>query len=545
MIEIPGTGFSMLETPVTQELYEEVTGENPSYFEAEDDNPVEMVNFFDAIIFCNLLSIINERQPCYSINGETDVQNWPFTLGDRKHYVNSIEVDFHADGYRLPVDNEWAYAAKGGQNFKHAGSDKLKTVAWYTSNSENTTHPVKEKQENGYGLYDMNGNVWEWVWSSYGEIYGGSWKNGKDAWSTSTSDVINLNTVHNDVGFRIVSGDFYGKAIYTSSSDLEKEDYESLSFVDTDNDYDENESDSYANDSDNYDYEYSNNDNEEYYNTDDYEYDDYDSDDYNDDTYSNNDSYSLNPTEIKEQILSIVRNYKERVYTGTSYLPFYTYENLPEKNKKNLLKLSKNLSYDDFVCMIDTSILGSSKEGLVFTLDGIYEHCGPFAGSYYVRYTDIKSMVIEDVKDLCIYLTNGESVHFSVSYYASKLEELITKLIEVTKSMDSYSSSCEETGKTKGYFTSSNRKAFYAGQINGYKRCSREYEIKLRRQAELFLKTTNKWRSERAEYEALLDEYDATIVELEAKLAETDSPEYRQRLNRVTDYRDQLASLSY
>ena len=539
MIQIPGTNFEMLETPVTQKLYETVTGENPSYFDGET-NPVEMVNFFDAIIFCNLLSVINRKTPCYSINGDTDVRNWPFRLGDRKHFLNSIKVDFDADGYRLPVGHEWEYAARGGQCFKHAGSDKLKPVAWYTSNSDSMTHPVKEKLENGYGLFDMNGNVWEWVWGSwYGLVYGGSWKDGKDAWSFNTSKGCNSNTIHNDVGFRIVSGTFYAKGVVSYDYDIQ--DYEEISFEDLDNDFDDSDSydeDSYVYEEDSYNME----DDEYEYNSDDYEDDD--SDDYNADSYRNNDSYSLRPAEQKEQILSIVRKYKEQIYTGTSYLPFYSYENIPEKNKKNLLKLSRNLSYDDFVCMIDTSILGSSKEGLVFTLEGIYEHLGPFSGSYYVRYKDIKRMEIQEVKKLCIYCANGESIYFSVSYYASKLEELITKLIELTKPIDSYLS-CEETGKAKGYLSSSNRKAFYAGQINGYIRCSHEYEIKLRRQAELFLKTTNKWRRERDEYEALLDEYDATIVELEEKLAETDSAEYRQRLNNVSNYRDQLAALSY
>ena len=539
MIQIPGTNFEMLETPVTQKLYETVTGENPSYFEGET-NPVEMVNFFDAIIFCNLLSVINRRTPCYSINGDTDVRNWPFRLGDRKHFLNSIKVDFDADGYRLPVSHEWVYAAAGGQCFKHAGSDKLKPVAWYTSNSDSMTHPVKEKLENGYGLFDMNGNVWEWVQEYYWEsVFGGSWKDGKDSWSTSTSKGCNPNTVHNDVGFRIVSGGFYAKS---SNEDLDIKDYEELSFEDLDNDFDD--SDSYDEDSDEYEEDsYNIEDNDYEYNSDDYE--EYvDEDDYNADSYRNNDSYTLRPAEQKEQILSIVRKYKEQIYTGTSYLPFYSYENIPEKNKRNLLKFSRNLSYDDFVCMIDTSILGSSKEGLVFTLEGIYEHSGPFSGSYYVRYKDIKRMEIQEVKKLCIYCANGESIYFSVSYYASKLEELITKLIELTKPIDS-DLFCEETGKAKGYLSSSNSEAFYAGQKNGYIRCSHEYEIKLRRQAELFLKTTNKWRRERDEYDALLDEYDATIVELEAKLAETGSAEYRQRLNNVSNYREQLASLSY
>ena len=99
--------------------------------------------------------------------------------------------------------------------------------------------------------------------------------------------------------------------------------------------------------------------------------------------------------------------------------------------------------------------------------------------------------------------------------------------------------------RTDGLKTSRDRKYFMKGQINGYIRCSREYEMKLRKQADLFLTTANKWRKERAEYEALLDEYDATIVELEAKLSEAESPEYRRRLNNVVNYRDQLVSLSY
>ena len=108
------------------------------------------------------------------------------------------------------------------------------------------THPVKEKLENGYGLFDMNGNVWEWVQEHYWEsVFGGSWKDGKDSWSTSTSKGCNPNTVHNDVGFRIVSGGFYAKS---SNEDLDIKDYEELSFEDLDNDFDD--SDSYDEDSD-------------------------------------------------------------------------------------------------------------------------------------------------------------------------------------------------------------------------------------------------------------------------------------------------------
>ena len=553
MIQIPGTNFEMLETPVTQKLYETVTGENPSYFDGET-NPVEMVNFFDAIIFCNSLSVINRKTPCYSINGDTDVRNWPFRLGDRKHFLNSIKVDFDADGYRLPVEHEWVYAARGGQCFKHAGSDKLKPVAWYTSNSDSMTHPVKEKLENGYGLFDMNGNVWEWVQEHYWEsVFGGSWKDGKDSWSTSTSKGCNPNTVHNDVGFRIVSGGFYAKGIFSSDNDPDKKDYEELSFEDLDNDFDD--SDSYDEDSDEYEEDsYNIEDNDYEYNSDDYEddsynYDNYDSDDYN--SYESERNYS-SPIETKENMLFIVSDYKNKI-SDTPFV-FYSFKNLPDKNKKNMLKMAKNISFDDFVCMIDTTIMGSGKEGLIFTLTGIYEHIGPFSGSNYFSYKDINNMKIESKKDLCIIFNediddgifkNTNYMNISVCYFAEPLKELITKLIGIYRSFENNSYSNSKSGRVKGYLSEGNRKAFFEGQKDGYIRCSQQYEIKLRRQAELFLKTTNKWRRERDEYDALLDEYDATIVELEAKLAETGSAEYRQRLNNVSNYRDQLASLSY
>ncbi len=70
-------------------------------------------------------------------------------------------------GKRLPTEEEWEYAAKGGENYEYAGSDNLDEVAWYDKNSGMKTHEVATKKANGYGLYDMSGNAWEWTNSWY------------------------------------------------------------------------------------------------------------------------------------------------------------------------------------------------------------------------------------------------------------------------------------------------------------------------------------------------------------------------------------------
>ena len=227
--------FYMSDHEVTRGEYKTLMGKDPSSASAYDkdgnrltgddavkNNPVNYISWYDALVYCNTRSINEGLTPCYTIDGKTDPKDWGSVPSSNNSTWNAATCDFTADGYRLPTEAEWEWAARGGENYTYAGSDDIDEVAWYTSNTNDTgTRDVKTKKKNAYGLYDMSGNVWEWCWDwdgsisgdtastgpasgSYRCLRGGSWYYNANCAQVAYRDYGSPNGRHDDYGFRLV-----------------------------------------------------------------------------------------------------------------------------------------------------------------------------------------------------------------------------------------------------------------------------------------------------------------------------------------------------
>jgi len=170
--EIIDTPFLLGETEITQELYEKVMKENPSEFKNNPQNPVEQVSWYDAILFCNELSKLQGLDKCYALKNISTKNR----EGVDQNRIMSAQVTYDSkkNGYRLPEEKEWEYAAKAGTENKWAGTDdgnRLGEYAWINKNSRvdvrQQAHMVKTRKPNEWGFYDMSGNVHEWCWDEY------------------------------------------------------------------------------------------------------------------------------------------------------------------------------------------------------------------------------------------------------------------------------------------------------------------------------------------------------------------------------------------
>jgi formylglycine-generating enzyme required for sulfatase activity len=224
--EVTLTDFYIGKYEVTQAQWAAIVPEyapNYSQYGQGDTHPAYRISWYDAVTFCNRLSQQEGYTPVYYFDaGLTE----PFDslVGSPSIYVD-IYQDPTANGYRLPTEAEWEYAARGGAQsggYQYSGSDDINEVAWYAGNDNSQSEPAGTKAPNELGVYDMSGNVWEWCWDWHDSSYygnspscaplgptGGSNRVPRGgSWSNAASNCRVANRYNFTPGFRVINFGF-------------------------------------------------------------------------------------------------------------------------------------------------------------------------------------------------------------------------------------------------------------------------------------------------------------------------------------------------